>query len=125
MSQDFGSPTAASPDFLANLFDVKSTPLPTKTSRADYLLPALMQILAAQPGEWRKEMIRGMEKLPPGDEASIAALVRLALYDPDADVRKAATQRVYAANRRTSTGRSCSEGFRHPLADGGRACRRR
>ena len=75
-------------------------------------LPAFLQILGPKEGIYRAELIRRLPIYPTGDDAAIAALVRLALFDPAADVRSTAIKALehepverYAAK--------LLEGFRH------------
>jgi hypothetical protein len=77
------------------------------------VLPGLLQILATQPAKHRVDLVRMLESLPPGDDAANAALVRLALFDADADVRKAAIQ---ALQREPTAkfGPKLIDGFRYP-----------
>jgi hypothetical protein len=59
-------------------------------SRAAAVLPAAMQILAVQAPEFRIAIAKTLQTFPSGDDASISALVRLAVFDPESAVRKAA-----------------------------------
>jgi hypothetical protein len=54
-------------------------------------LPALMQILAVEAPEYRDMIALSLQSRPIGDDASIAALVRLAIFDPDPKVRATAS----------------------------------
>ena len=76
-------------------------------------LPALTQILAAEKPGYRTAIVRRLERVSPGDDAAITALVRMALYDPEPSVRSAAVK----ALKRESPGRygpKLIEAFRHP-----------
>ena len=86
--------------------------MPRTRAPAEYL-PALTQILAAERPAYRTSIVRQLEQVPPGDDAAIAALVRMALYDPEASVRGAA---VKALKREPFDryGSKLVESFRHP-----------
>jgi hypothetical protein len=76
-------------------------------------LPAMMQILAAEPAGYRIGLAAQLEDCEIGDDAAIAALVRLALYDPEASVRDAAVNALRRESRE-KVGPKLIEGFRHP-----------
>jgi hypothetical protein len=75
--------------------------------------PALMQILGPLPGAFRVELVKRFDSYPADDDAVADAIVRLALFDPAADVRKAAIQ---ALERQPveKYGPKLVAGFRHP-----------
>jgi hypothetical protein len=75
-------------------------------------LPALMQILAPKEAVFRVELIRRLTKYPVGNDAVIGALVRLALHDPDAEVRSAAVGSLHCEPVE-KYGPKLLEGFRH------------
>jgi hypothetical protein len=72
-----------------------------------------MQILAVQHPAYRVAIAKTLMTFPTGDDVTVAALVRLALYDPDAGVRNSA---ILALGRESPTlyGPRLLQGFRHP-----------
>jgi hypothetical protein len=76
-------------------------------------LPAAMQILAVQDPAFRTAIVRTLERVPVGENAKVDALVRLVLFDPDADVRAAAI-RVLGPEPVEKYGPKLIDGFRHP-----------
>jgi hypothetical protein len=84
----------------------------TKRGPAEFL-PAMMQVLAAEPAGYRVGLAAHLEDLPTDNEATITSLVRLALFDPEPSVREAAVK----ALRRESpdkVGPRLVQGFWHP-----------
>ena len=73
----------------------------------------MTQIFAAQPDDYRIELIRHLQAFPAGDEDVIAVLVRSALFDPEAEVRAAAVKALERESAKTY-GPKLVEGFRHP-----------
>ena len=84
-------------------------------------LPAMMQILAVEKPDLRIALVDRLQSRP-ADDATIAALVRLAIFDPDAGVRTAA---VDALGRLPFSryGAKLLDGLRHPWPRRGRARR--
>jgi hypothetical protein len=88
-------------------------PLDRKKVPVAPMLPGLMQILAVQAPKLRLEIVKMIEAQPPGDDVAIAALVRLALFDEEPEVRTAAV----GALRREDASKYTSklfEGLRYP-----------
>ena len=76
-------------------------------------LPAAMQILAVQDPAFRVGMARILATLAAGDDATIDALVRLVLFDPDPRVR-ASANRALGHEPVEKYGPKLVDGFRHP-----------
>ena len=77
------------------------------------VLPGLMQILAVQAPRYRLDLVRQLQSQVSGDDAATAALVRLALFDADAEVRRSAVKALQREPRDT-VGRSLLAAFRYP-----------
>ena len=75
-------------------------------------VPALMQILGPLSGKYRVALARKLEDAPK-DQRLVDALVRLALFDPEADVRAAAVQSL-RKKPADAYAPKLIEGFRHP-----------
>ena len=80
---------------------------------ASAVLPGLMQVLAVQAPLYRLELVRQLRTLPSGDDAATRALVRLALFDNNADVRSEAVKAL-GREPRDKVGRLLLAAFRYP-----------
>ena len=76
-------------------------------------VPALMQIFGPLPAPFRVELANRWKSTPTGNDIVIGALVRLALFDPEASVRQAAV-RSLEQQPVEQYGPKLVDGFRHP-----------
>jgi hypothetical protein len=76
-------------------------------------VPALMQILGPLPAPFRVELSRRWSSYAPDSDAVVAASVRLALFDPETDVRQAAVKTLEQLPVE-KYGPKLVDGFRHP-----------
>jgi hypothetical protein len=101
--------TATRPAAL-KLDDVELTADDTVSSA---VVPGLMQVLAVQAPAYRIELVRQLQRQPYGEAAVISALGRLALADPDSDVRAAAV-RALQREPAKKVGAELIDAFRYP-----------
>jgi hypothetical protein len=80
---------------------------------ASAVLPGLMQILAVQAPMYRHELIRQLRTQTVDDDAATTALVRLALFDADAEVRQAAVKSL-VRQPADKVGKQLMEAYRYP-----------
>ena len=80
---------------------------------ASAVLPGLMQVLAVQRPTYRQELIRQLRTQTADDDPATAALVRLALFDADAEVRRTAVQALHTQPS-GKVGQLLLEAYRYP-----------
>ena len=94
-------------------FKLEELDLFAEDTAASAVLPGLMQVLSVQRPAYRQELVRQLRTQTADDDPATAALVRLALFDADPEVRREAVQALHTQPA-GKVGQLLLEAYRYP-----------